>query len=153
MSRPATVKMSCPDCSTPLVVHFKPNCSACEKHICPKCHWGTRYFCPLRMEPETPCDRYCTHVDRVGDSVVCRKHGRRRQRTLCEDLICGRYCACRRKQTTTEFHPAPKEDRPESPKVECKTCSAYDIPIKENMQLYKTWGFVCSDCADGILGR
>jgi hypothetical protein len=105
------------------------------------------------MEPETPCDRYCTHVDRVGDSVVCRKHGRRRQRTLCEDLICGRYCACRRKQTTTEFHPAPKDDRPESPKVECKTCSAYDIPVKENMQLYKTWGFVCSDCADGIRSR
>jgi len=146
-SSPQHAKMSCPDCSTTLVVHFKPNCSACEKYVCPKCHWGTRYFCPLRAEPETPCDRYCTHVTRVGDSIVCRQHGRRH-----DDLICGRHCGCRRKTTTTEFHPAPKEDEPED-RVGCKTCGAYDIPLKENMELYRTWGFVCSDCADGILAR
>ena len=61
--------------------------------------------------------------------------------------MCGRHCGCRRKNTTTEFYPAP------DPKVDCKTCSAYDIPLKENMELYATWGFVCSDCADGILAR
>ena len=143
----SSAKMYCPDCLTALVTHFKPNCSACEKYVCPKCHWGTRYFSPLRAEPPTPCDRYCTHVTRVGDTIVCRKHGRRVQPNTCDDLICGKKCGCRRKQTVTEFHPAP-EDR-----VECKTCAAYDMPLKENMELYKTWGFVCSDCADGILAR
>jgi hypothetical protein len=89
-------------------------------------------------------------VTRVGDTIVCRQHGRRP--TTCDDLICGRHCGCRRKNTTTEFHPAPKEDEPED-RVGCKTCGAYDIPLKENMELYRTWGFVCSDCADGILAR
>ena len=145
--------MSCPDCSATLVIHYKMNCSACEKHICPKCNWGTRYFCPMRKEEEVPCDRYCTHVTRVGDSIVCRQHGRRRQSTLCEDLICGKYCQCRKKQTTTEFHPAPKEERADPLRLACTTCSAYDLPSGENMELYKTWGFVCSECADGILGR
>lgn len=107
MSRPATAKMSCPDCSTTLIVHYKPNCSACEKHICPKCHWGTRYFCPIRKEAETECDRYCTHVKKVGDTIVCRQHGRR---PLEDQPICGKYCKCNKHRTTSEFFPAPESD-------------------------------------------
>jgi len=137
--------MSCPLCSTHLVTHTKMACNACERHICPRCFWGTRYYCPMRTVKPKPdeCNRYC------AGAKGCTFHPRPRVEDL---LICGRNCNCRKKRqaTTTEFFPAPKE----SPlRLACNCCAAFDIPCTENEIVYTTWGFVCSDCADGILGR
>jgi hypothetical protein len=118
------------------------SCNACERHVCPKCFWGTRYYCPMRKEePKPSCDRYC------AGAKGCTFHTRH---SVTDDLICGKHCGCRKKSTTTEFFPAPKE---EPLRLACVCCAAYDLHYRENEEVYRRWGFVCSDCADGILGR
>ena len=44
---------------------------------------------------------------KVGDTIVCRQHGRR---PLEDQPICGKYCTCNKHRTTSEFFPAPESN-------------------------------------------
>ena len=130
--------MKCPECSSELIIHRKTCCSACERHICPNCKWGTAYFCP--SEKPNPSQ---------VDDLICGRHCICGKRAVHKEPVCNRYCSrgtAAGGRIVCSAHSVRNKDS-------CVCCSAYDYFYPEYRSIYRTYGFVCSECGDGILGR